>query len=65
MLMAAISETDLLDMLAEAIVGGRPRGKGPAEVITGIRGDIRACGTTCSRTAAAAKPPTRAAATSR
>ena len=41
-LMAAISETDLLDMLAEAIVGGRPRGGGPAEIITGIRGDIRA-----------------------
>jgi NAD(P)-dependent dehydrogenase (short-subunit alcohol dehydrogenase family) len=41
-LMAAVSETDLLDMLAEAIVGGRPRGGGPAEIITGIRGDIRA-----------------------
>ncbi|PNH61906.1 hypothetical protein VD0001_g9598 [Verticillium dahliae] len=41
-LMAAVSETDLLDMLAEAIVGGRPAGGRPAEIITGIRGDIRA-----------------------
>lgn len=41
-LMAAVSETDLLDMLAEAIIGGRPRGGGPSEIITGIRGDIRA-----------------------
>ncbi|KAK4168086.1 hypothetical protein QBC43DRAFT_310807 [Cladorrhinum sp. PSN259] len=41
-LMAAVSEEDLLDMLGEAIVGGRPNGGGPAEIITGIRGDIRA-----------------------
>lgn len=41
-LMAAVSETDLLDMLAEAIVGGRPGSNGPVEIITGIRGNIRA-----------------------
>ncbi|KAL8364893.1 hypothetical protein RB595_003939 [Gaeumannomyces hyphopodioides] len=40
-LMAAVSETDLLDTLAEAIAGARPGGAGPAEIIAGIRGDIR------------------------
>ncbi|KAF5026352.1 hypothetical protein F66182_1560 [Fusarium sp. NRRL 66182] len=35
-LMTSVSETDLLDMLAEAIAGARP------DIIAGIRGDIRA-----------------------
>ncbi|KNG44008.1 polyketide synthase [Stemphylium lycopersici] len=41
-LMAPVSEIDLLDTLAEAIVGGRPNGKNPPEIIIGVRGDIRA-----------------------
>jgi aryl carrier-like protein len=41
-IMDALSETDLHDLLAEAIIGGQPGSGRPAELIAGLKSGIRA-----------------------
>ncbi len=42
--MDAVSETDLHDLLAEAIMGGRPGSARPAEIVGGLKNGIQAAG---------------------